>query len=156
MFGSGNFGINLPSCIFENFEIALTSFGQFQNFQKYTRVIYPKFPSQTCDYQYKLLRILLKIAKMNVRKIFNSFVKRNKKNVAKSVKNSKYHKLPLMLEDIMFQGLIARIMRTEIARIYVAKVMPKLQFAIIYVAKCNFFRRSFAIIYVAIINVRNN
>ena len=59
----------------------------------------------------------------------------------------KYHVLGL---------IIARMMRTEITKIYVAKTTPKLQFAIIYVAKCNFFRLSFAIIYVAIINVRNN
>ena len=36
--------------IFENFEIALVLLGQFQNFQKYTRLIYPKSPSQACDY----------------------------------------------------------------------------------------------------------
>ena len=33
-----------------DFEIALLCLGQFQNFQKYTRAIYPKSPSQTCDY----------------------------------------------------------------------------------------------------------
>ena len=36
--------------IFENFEIALVLLGQFQNFQKHTRLIYPKSPSQACDY----------------------------------------------------------------------------------------------------------
>ena len=38
--------------IFEKFEIALVLLGQFQNFQKCTRTIYPKSPSQPCDYQY--------------------------------------------------------------------------------------------------------
>ena len=36
--------------IFENFDIALVLLGQFQNFQKCTRAIYPKSPSQICDY----------------------------------------------------------------------------------------------------------
>ena len=35
---------------FENFEIALVLHGQCQNFQKYTRAVYPKSPSQICDY----------------------------------------------------------------------------------------------------------
>ena len=42
----------LPNRSFENFEIIfvlLVLLGQFQNFQKYTRAIYPKSPSQTCD-----------------------------------------------------------------------------------------------------------
>ena len=30
----------------------------FQNFQKCTRAIYPKLPSQTCDYLYKLFLII--------------------------------------------------------------------------------------------------
>ena len=43
------FGINHPLVIFENFEIALVSLGEFQNFQKSTRVIYSKSPCQACD-----------------------------------------------------------------------------------------------------------
>ena len=44
--------------IFINFEIALNLLGQFQNFQSCTRVIFPKSPSQTCDYQYEFVPIL--------------------------------------------------------------------------------------------------
>ena len=50
MFGSGDFSESIILVIFESFEIALVLLGQFQNFQKSTRVIYPKLPSQTCDY----------------------------------------------------------------------------------------------------------
>ena len=39
--------------IFGSFEIALVLLGQFQNFQKCTRAIYPKSPSQQWDYYYK-------------------------------------------------------------------------------------------------------
>ena len=42
--------------IFDNFENVLVLLGQLQNFQKCTRAIYPKLPSQTCDYLYKLSR----------------------------------------------------------------------------------------------------
>ena len=37
---------------FWNFEIAHVLLRQFQSFQKSTQVIYPKLPSQTCDYFY--------------------------------------------------------------------------------------------------------
>ena len=41
----------LPQCIFENFKIGRVKQGQFQNFSKITRVIYPKIcPNQTCGY----------------------------------------------------------------------------------------------------------
>ena len=43
------FGISHPRD-FEKLEIALVLLGQFQNFQKYTLVIYANSPSQTCDY----------------------------------------------------------------------------------------------------------
>ena len=46
--------------IFEKFEIALVLLGHFQNFQKCTREIYPKSPSQVCDYtkNYRLLKTI--------------------------------------------------------------------------------------------------
>ena len=41
----------LPECIFENFEVVRVKRGQFQSFQKITRMIYPKNrPNQTCGY----------------------------------------------------------------------------------------------------------
>ena len=36
--------------IFENFEIDFVLIGQFQDFQKCTQAIYPRWPSQTYDY----------------------------------------------------------------------------------------------------------
>ena len=42
MFGSGNFRDKITLVIFENSEIVLILLGQFQNFQKCTRAIYPK------------------------------------------------------------------------------------------------------------------
>ena len=45
------FRINHPRLVtFGNFEIALVLLKEFQNFQKCTWAIYPKSPSQTCDY----------------------------------------------------------------------------------------------------------
>ena len=41
---------SLTLVIFEKFEVALVLLGQFQNFQKCTRAIYRKLPSQACDY----------------------------------------------------------------------------------------------------------
>ena len=46
----GRFLEKVTLVIFENFEIALVLLAQFQNFQKYTRAIYLKSPSQTCEY----------------------------------------------------------------------------------------------------------
>ena len=54
MFSSGNFWNKINLVILENFEIAHVLLGQYQYFQKCTRVICPKAPSQKCDYYYKL------------------------------------------------------------------------------------------------------
>ena len=50
MFSLGDFWDLITLVIFENFEIAHVLFGQFQNFQKCTQAIYPKLPSEICDY----------------------------------------------------------------------------------------------------------
>ena len=52
MFGLGDFGDYITLVIFENFEIALVLLGQFQNFQKCIRPIYPKSLSETFDYYF--------------------------------------------------------------------------------------------------------
>ena len=52
MFGLGDFWDKSPLFFLKNFEIALVSLGQFQDFQKCTQTIHSKLPSQTCDYLY--------------------------------------------------------------------------------------------------------
>ena len=42
---------------FQKFEIVLVLLGESQNFQKCTQAIYPKPPSQACDYWYKLKQL---------------------------------------------------------------------------------------------------
>ena len=61
------FGINYPRDFWKFWNWPI---GQFQNFQKCTRAIYPKPPSQTCVYQYILNINFEKISFINFFIIF--------------------------------------------------------------------------------------
>ena len=96
--------------IFENFEIALVSLGQFQNFQKCTRGIFSKLPTKTCNYQYTSTGRVKAFDKYFARKhVFYTFSIRLQANEFCGKGGSKvvvYHKIRQILSNFLVQYII--------------------------------------------------